>query len=541
MIVTLMLIPQALAYAMLAGLPPEVGLYASMLPLVVYGIFGTSKTLSVGPAAVAALMTAAAIAPFSLVSPEQGLLAGIILAALSGLLLLTGGVLKLGYFANFLSHPVISGFISAASLIIATSQLPILLGISANGENMIEMVQSLYSSIGNTDIATLIMSVITILLLVINRRYGRDLLSHLGLSKSWNQLLTKSFPAILVIIGVSLMMSNFRWFESIQVLGGIPKGLPDIGFPTSDISMWKQLLVPSLLITIVGYIESISIAQSLAMRNKSRIDPDQELIALGLSNIASSVSSGMPVTGGVSRSIVNSDAGALTPAAGILTAFGIMLASLTITQWLTHLPKLILAATIVVAVISILDLSVFKKTFQVSIKDFLALVATFFFTLFVSIEWGLSAGILISIALHIYKSSKPHIAIVGNIEGTEHFRNVLRHDVYLCPNVSTIRLDESLYFANARYLEQKIIEIVADNKSVKHIILMCPAVNTIDISAIEVLEAINTNLKHLNIGFHLSEVKGPVMDLISKSELLDKLNGKVFLTQFNAYKALSCI
>lgn len=536
-----MLIPQALAYGMLAGLPPEIGLYASMLPLVVYGVFGTSKTLSVGPAAVAALMTAAAIAPFSLISIEHGILAGVILAALSGLLLLSSGILKLGYFANFLSHPVISGFISAASIIIATSQIPILLGISGHGENMIEMFQSLYSSIGKTDLATTMMSVITILLLVTNKLYGKNILSYFGFSKSWNQLLTKSFPAILVLIGVSLMMSNFSQFESIQILGVIPEGLPQLSLPIGDINMWKQLLIPSLLITIVGYVESISVAQSLAMRNKSRIDPDQELIALGLSNIAASVSSGMPITGGVSRSIVNSDAGALSPAAGIFTAFGIMLASLTIMQLLSYLPKLILAATIVVAVISILDLSVFKKTFQVSIKDFLALIATFFFTLFISIEWGLGAGIFISIALHIYKSSKPHIAIVGNVEGTEHFRNVLRHDVYLCPNVSTIRLDESLFFANARYLEQKIIEIVADDKSVKHIILMCPAVNTIDISAIEVLEAINTNLKHLNIGFHLSEVKGPVMDLICKSELLTKLNGKVFLTQFSAYKELSCI
>jgi sulfate permease, SulP family len=540
-IVTLMLIPQALAYGMLAGLPPEIGLYSSMFPLIAYGIFGSSTTLSVGPAAVAALMTAAAIAPFSAISIETGLLAAAILAAISGLILLSGGLLKLGFFANFLSHPVISGFINAASLTIAISQVPTLLGISSSGENMVEMVISIYKNINNTNITVLIMSSLVILSLIANKIFGGKFLKLLGYSQFLVQILTKSFPAILVIVGILLMISNYEWTNNIHVLGEFPEGLPEFGFPSGDLSIWKQLLAPAILITIVGYVESISIAQSLAMRRKERINPDQELLALGVSNIVASFGSGMPVTGGVSRSIVNTEAGAMSPAAGIFTAFGIIIASLTITQFLTNLPKLILSATIVVAILSIIDLSVFRKTLKVSLKDFLALVITFLVTLLLNIEWGLTSGVLISVGFYLYKSCKPHIATVGNIKGTEHFRNQLRYKVDLCPDVFTLRLDESLYFANAKYLEQTIIEVIADNNSIKHLILMCSAINNIDISAIEILESINDELKQLNIGFHLSEVKGPVMDFIDKTDLLEKLNGKVFLTQYKAYEELRCI
>lgn len=540
-IVTLMLIPQALAYGMLAGLPPEIGLYSSMFPLIAYGIFGSSTTLSVGPAAVAALMTAAAIAPFSAISIETGLLAAAILAAISGLILLSGGLLKLGFFANFLSHPVISGFINAASLTIAISQVPTLLGINGSGENMVEMVISIYNNINKTNLTVLIMSSLVILSLIANKVFGSKFLKLIGCSQFLVQILTKSFPAILVIVGILLMISNYGWTNNIQVLGDFPEGLPEFNFPSGDPSMWKLLFGPAILITIVGYVESISIAQSLAIRRKERVNPDQELVALGVSNIVASISSGMPVTGGVSRSIVNTEAGAMSPAAGIFTAFGIIIASLTITQLLANLPKLILSATIVVAILSIIDLSVFKRTFNISIKDFIALFITFFVTLLLNIEWGLTSGVLISIGLYLYRSCKPHIATVGNVKGTEHFRNQLRHKVELCPDVFTLRLDESLYFANAKYLEQKIIEVIADNKSIKHLILMCSAINNIDISAIEILESINDELKQLNIGFHLSEVKGPVMDFINKTHLLEKLNGKVYLTQYKAYKDLVCI
>ena len=539
-IVTLMLIPQALAYSMLAGLPPHIGLYASMLPLVAYAIFGTSNSLSVGPVAVAALMTASAVAPYSVSSVEMGMASAVILAGISGLLLLIFGIFRLGFLANFLSHPVISGFISAASIIIATSQLPILFGYSSTGNNMIALSTSIIKGIDSIHISTLIMSIITITLLVTSKLYGIRLWKSLGLSIFFAQTLNRSIPAILVVIGTLIMQSNFEWTKGIKMVGDIPAGLPGLSMPLFDINMWHALWIPALLITIVGYVESISIAQTLAMKKKERINPDQELIALGFANIASAVSSGLPVTGGLSRSVVNSSAGALTPAAGIFTAIGMVGASLTITGWLGSLPKFILSASIIVAVLSIVDFGVFSKTFRQGIVDFLALAITFCLTLLVNIEWGITAGVLLSIGLHLYKSSKPHIAVVGHIAGTEHFRNINRHDVEVCPDVVTLRVDESLYFANARFLEDRVLELIADNPRMKHLVLMCSAINYIDGSALEILEAINHELKQLQIGFHLSEVKGPVMDYLNRTDLISTLNGKIYMTQFKAYEELSC-
>jgi len=541
LIVTLMLVPQALAYSMLAGLPPHVGLYASMLPLVAYAIFGTSNSLAVGPVAVAALMTASAVAPYAAQSIEMGMISAVILATISGLLLLASGILRLGFLANFLSHPVISGFISAASIIIATSQVPTLLGFSGSGDNMIALGSTIMDRLESLHTPTLIMSVITIALLLVSRCYGTKILGLLGLSKFSAQTANRAVPAILVVAGTFLMQSNYEWVKGIKTVGDIPAGLPGLSAPLIDGNMWHALWLPALLITIVGYVESISVAQSLAMKRKERIDPNQELIALGFANIAAAVSSGLPVTGGVSRSVVNSDAGALTPAAGLFTAMGMVGASLLITGWLGSLPKFILSATIVVAVLSIVDLSIFMKTLRLSTKDFLALAITFSLTLLINIEWGISAGVLISIGLHLYSSSKPHTAIVGRIAGTEHFRNIDRHKVEVCTDVVTLRIDESLYFANARFLEQRVLELIAENPKIKHLVLMFSAVNEIDSSAIEILETINHALKQQGIGFHLSEVKGPVMDYLKRSDLINTLNGKIFMTQFKAYEELACI
>ncbi|HEY0906718.1 MAG TPA: SulP family inorganic anion transporter, partial [Methylophilus sp.] len=261
---------------------------------------------------------------------------------------------------------------------------------------------------------------------------------------------------------------------------------------------------------------------------------------LGAANLAASLSGGQPVTGGVSRSVVNMDAGAKTPAAGLFTAVGMCLATVFLASWLSALPRFILASTIIVAVMSLVDVRVFVETWRRNRSDFAALLVTFMITLLVDIEHGISTGVILSIAMHLYRSSRPHIAIVGLVPGTEHFRNVARHRVTLCPDVVTLRVDESLYFANARYLEQKVLEVVADNPSLKHVILMCSAVNEVDGSALEVLEAINHHLSALGIGFHLSEVKGPVMDTLQHSCLRQQLNGKIYLTQYQAYAALAC-
>lgn len=539
-IVTLMLVPQALAYAILSGLPPQVGLYASMLPLVCYALLGTSSTLAVGPVAVAALMTASAIAPYSAQSLQMGLQAAIVLACLSGLFLLFAGVFRLGFLANFLSHPVIAGFIGAASLVIASSQLPTLLGIQAGGDNMLTLWHGILSHVDEIHRVTAFLSLLTLLLLLMFRRYGVRALQAAGLSLFWAQTLSRSVPALLVISGTWAIHQNFTILAGVRTVGQIPTGLPAFTWPYWDATLWQALLMPAILISIVGYVESISVAQNLAMKRRERIDPDQELLALGAANLAASFSAGQPVTGGVSRSVVNMDAGAQTPAAGFFTAVGMLLATLFLAGWLSDLPRFILAATIIVAVLSLLEWQVFIDTWRRNRSDFLALLMTFMITLLVNVESGISAGVLLSVAMHLYRSSRPHIAIVGQVPGTEHFRNVARHAVKVCPDVVTLRVDQSLYFANARYLEQKVLEVLADNPAVKHVILMCSAVNEVDSSALEVLETINQHLSALKIGFHLSEVKGPVMDTLQDSSLKQQLNGKIYLTQYQAYAALAC-
>jgi SulP family sulfate permease len=324
----------------------------------------------------------------------------------------------------------------------------------------------------------------------------------------------------------------------VKIVGDVPRGLPPLTLPVFSGEVWSQLFGAAVLISIIGFVESVSVAQTLAAKRRQRIVPDQELIGLGASNIAAAISGGYPVTGGFARSVVNFDAGAETPAAGAFTAIGIGLAALFLTPLLYFLPIATLAATIIVAVLSLVDFSILRGTWAYSKADFVAVLATILLTLGVGVEMGVSAGVILSIGLHLYKTSRPHIAEVGLVPGTEHFRNIKRHDVLTAPHVVTIRVDESLYFANARFLEDYIYDRVADCDEIKHIILMCPAVNEIDHSALESLEAINLRLKDLGISLHLSEVKGPVMDRLQKSHFLQALTGQVFLSQFAAIKAL---
>jgi SulP family sulfate permease len=324
----------------------------------------------------------------------------------------------------------------------------------------------------------------------------------------------------------------------VKIVGDVPRGLPPLTLPVFSGEVWSQLFGAAVLISIIGFVESVSVAQTLAAKRRQRIVPDQELIGLGASNIAAAISGGYPVTGGFARSVVNFDAGAETPAAGAFTAIGIAFAALFLTPLLYFLPIATLAATIIVAVLSLVDFSILRGTWAYSKADFTAVLATIMLTLGFGVETGVSAGVILSIGLHLYKTSRPHIAEVGLVPGTEHFRNIKRHEVLTSPHVVTIRVDESLYFANARFLEDYIYDRVADCDEIKHIILMCPAVNEIDHSALESLEAINLRLKDVGISLHLSEVKGPVMDRLQKSHFLQALTGQVFLSQFAAIKAL---
>lgn len=537
-IVTIMLIPQSLAYAMLAGVPPQLGLYASILPLMVYAVFGTSRTLSVGPVAIASLMTAAAIQNLGIENGIDYVNAAIMLAFLSGLFLILLGCLKLGFLANFLSHPVVSGFITASGIIIGLGQLRHILGIQASGDNLIELVDTLLQNIYTINLTTLIIGLSVLLFLFWSRSGLKSFLSFLSASPKTIKLLPKVAPVLVVVVTSSIAYLLNLESKGLALVGDIPRGLPSLELPLFSSTNWLDLIVPAIFISIIGYVESVSVGRTLGAKKRQKIDPSQELIGLGSANLASAFSGGIPVTGGIGRSIVNFNSGAETPLAGFMTAIGIALAAMTLTGLLAYLPVATLAATIIVAVSNLIDFSILKKTWNYSRSDFIAVLITIVITLLAGVEMGVLSGVLISIFLHLYKTTKPHIAEVGQIENTEHFRNIKRHKVITHPGILTLRIDESLYFPNASYLEDQILQRVSDGVELKHIILMSTAINEIDISALEVLETINHYLKDLDIGFHLSEVKGPVMDNLKKTDFLEQLNGEVFLSQYQAIETL---
>lgn len=539
LIVTVMLIPQSLAYALLAGLPAEVGLYASVAPLLLYAILGTSRVLAVGPVAVVSLMTAAAIGEHAAAGTPAYWAIAVTLAFLSGAMLLLMGLLRLGFLANFLSHPVISGFISASGLLIAASQLKTLLGVKAEGHNFIELLQSLLGQLPHTHVLTLAVGALTTVFLFWVRQGLKPLLMRWGLGARPADMLAKTGP-VAAIVATTLLTWTFDWqAQGLKIVGTVPQGLPPFTLPLWDLSLWQSLAVPALLISVVGFVESVSVGQTLAAKRRQRIEPDQELVALGASNLSASFTGGFPVTGGFARSVVNFDAGAQTPAAGVFTAVGILLASLLLTPALYFLPQATLAATIIVAVLSLVDFSIFKKTWAYSKADFAAVLATLLATLVRGVELGLIVGVGLSLALYLYKTSRPHIAEVGRVPGTEHFRNVQRHAVTVAPKVLSLRVDESLYFANARVLEDRINDAVASHAGLEHVVLQCSAINDIDSSALESLEAIDKRLRDSGITLHLSEVKGPVMDRLKKTVFLSSLRGKVFLTHFQAMHELA--
>ncbi|WP_122073747.1 SulP family inorganic anion transporter [Pseudophaeobacter sp. EL27] len=540
-IVTIMLIPQSLAYALLAGLPAEVGLYASILPLVAYAIFGTSRVLAVGPVAVVSLMSASALSTLGLETLADYVAASAVLALMSGVLLVVMGALKLGVVANLLSHPVIAGFITASGLLIAVSQVKHILGVKASGHNLLEILSSLGQGLGQVNLVTLTLGLAVLAFLFWLRLGLSDLLqAKFGLSKQMAGTIVRIGPVFAVIGTIALSWGGDLPALGVSVVGAVPTGLPPMGLPQLNSTVLTALIGPAVLITIIGYVESVSVAQTLAAKRRQKIDPNQELTALGAANIASGLSGGYAVTGGFARSVVNFDAGARTPAAGALTAIGITLAAIYLTPYLYFLPTATLAATIIVAVLSLVDLTILKTAWRYSRADFAAVFVTVVLTLLIGVEIGVGAGVVTSVALFLWKTSRPHVAEVGQVPGSQHFRNIDRHQVHTDPSLVTLRIDESLYFANARRMEDLILDRVhRGSGQLRHVVLMCSAVNEIDLSALESLEAINHQLSDLGVNLHLSEVKGPVMDRLKRSHFLEELTGEVFLSQNCAFERLS--
>jgi len=540
LIVTVLLVPQSLAYAMLAGLPPQAGLYASILPIVAYALLGTSMSLAVGPVAVSSLMTASLLQPLAAQGSPEYILLAAQLALLSGVLLAAFGALRLGFLAHFLSHPVVSGFITGSALLIAVGQLRHLLGVRATGENVLQTLAALWQALPQTRPVTLAIGLGTLVFLWAARRWLAGLLTAIGLPRAIGELLARLAPMVAVIVSIVLVeVLDLATRAQVAVVGAVPQGLPSLALPWPGLDVLGDLWLPALLISLVGFVESVSVARALALRRGTaaeRIVPDRELLALGAANMAAGVSGGLPVTGGFARSVVNHAAGARTPLAGVVSALLMGIVIATMTGLLRSLPHAVLAATIIVAVTSLIDLETLREAWHYDRADAFALLATAGGVVLLGVEAGILLGVALSLGTLIWRSSHPHIAVIGRVPGTEHFRNLRRHTVQTVPGLLAVRVDESLYFANAGTFEDQVEALVARDRAVRRLLLVCSAVNQIDTTALGMLTRLERALAARGIVLWLAEVKGPVMDRLASTELGARLQpDRIFLSTHDAF------
>lgn len=541
-IVAIMLVPQGMAYAFLAGLPPQYGLYASIVPLMLYALLGSSRSLAVGPVAIVSLLVGSTISQFAAQGSDAYINAAVNLSLLVSVILLLLRALQLGSIVNFMSHSVTSGFTSAAALMIAVSQIKYLSGLDIPRDlHVWEVFSYLADNTNNISQITLLIGAVSLFVLWFTKGKLCCLLESMHIPSWVAQPICKAGPMFALIVG-SVMVWGWQLdtTDGVSTVGSIPTGLPDMFTIKIDIALWQELFMPALLIALIGFLESVSVGTVLASKRRERIDPNKELIALGFANLGSAISGTYPVAGGFGRSMVNHSAGAQTTIASLISAFLVLLSLLFLTPLFYYLPKATLGAVIVMAVLPLIDFSSFRQCWRFNKADALTLLATFVLVLLLGVELGILSGIGISIALLLYRSSQPHIAVVGRVGNSEHFRNTARHDVTTYENTLALRIDESLYFANTRYVEEYVLAQCADQSQLRHVVLICNAVNFIDASALETLENLVLKLRDEGITLHLAEVKGPVMDQLMNTSFIEHLGkGQVFFTTDQAMRNLS--
>lgn len=527
LIVLAMLVPQGMAYAMLAGLPPVMGIYASILPMIIYAFTGSSTTLSIGPVAIISMMVFATLNPLFPVASEAYIEAACLLAILVGIISFILGIFRFGFLIQLISHPVIQSFIIASALLIALGQLKFLLDIPIKANNIPEFIFSLVQNIHQLSFLSISFSLAAISMLILLPKVVPS------------SFIAKTTPLVLVISSIVMVYLTSLDQHGLKTVGVIPTGLPNFHFPTWDFALVQKLLPNAFMIAMISFVESLAIAQATALQKRDDLNSNQELIALGLANIAAGINSGFAVSGSLSRTVVNADAGAKTPMAGVLSSLFMIAVSLYFTGLFQNLPLTVLAATIFVSIWKLVIFTPFYETWKYSKADGLAMIATFLGVTCIDISTGLIIGIVLTFILLLWRISRPHIAVIGLIEGTQHFRNVSRYDVVTIPTIASFRVDENLSFLNAHVLKGYIITELSHNKAVKHVVINCSSISNIDLSALEMLEELNRELLILDIKLHLSEIKSPVMDRLVDSKLIKELTGQIFLSHYQAIQCLS--
>jgi len=536
-------IPQSMAYALLANLPPQAGLYAAMVTPIAYAVFGTSRALSVGPMAVVALLTGNLVTQFAAPQSPQAVQIALCAALLVGAIQVVLGALRMGFVVNFLSYPVLSGFTTAAVIVIVLSQAKYLLGVSLTGPapplfEAIHLVEALPRA---NPVALAMGGASIAVMLVFNRRVGRWL-TRAGSAEVVAGLVARTGGLVVVSIG-TLLTWLLRLDEAagLQIVGQVPTGLPPLSTPFVPTDALGAIAPSLLIITAISYLGSVSIAKSLASRQREKVDADQELIALGAANIAAALTSGLPVSGSFARSAVNVASGAVTQLSSLFAALVIACVLLLFTPLLYYLPQTVLAATIVATVISLPDLELIRRAWRYSRADWLTLMVTLVGALLLSVEAGLLLGVLFALAVHLWITSRPHITVIGRLEGTETYKSVERYTVKTCPHVVALRIDESLYFATASALEDALLNAALDHPQATHIVLDCSAVNRIDLSALSTLEMVDHQLKAIQVTLVLASVKGPIYRQLLKSGFVARFGPERFyLSTHAAMQALGC-
>ena len=537
LIVVAMLVPQGMAYAMLAGLPPIMGLYASILPMIIYALLGGSLTLSIGPVAIISMMTFATLNPLFEVGSPVYIEAATLLALMVGIISLLLGLFRFGFLIQLISHPVIQSFIIASALLIAFGQLKFLVDLPLKANNIPEFAKSLLQYFPLLHVPSLIFGLLSIGLLIYLPKLlkSQAVQSRIGST----DFLVRAVPLILVCLGIAAIVFLDLKLQGIKTVGAIPSGFPPLSFPHWNWELVMTLLPGASMIAMISFVESLSIAQATALQQRSHLNSNQELIALGLANISAGVSSAFPVTGSLSRTVVNADAGAKSPMAGVLSSILIIFVSLFFTGFFEDLPLTILAATIIVSIWKLVNFQPFVDAWRYSKADGLAMWITFLGVVLIDISTGLIIGIVSTFVLMLWRISRPHIAVVGLVKGTQHFRNIQRHQVSTSDRVLSLRIDENLTFLNANSFKGYLINEISLNDQLQHVIINCSSISAIDLSALEMLEDLNAELAKLDIRLHFAEVKGPVMDKLQASKLMTHLSGRIYLTHFQAIQDLA--